>query len=117
MPPRDLRAYLFDVVECCEAISAYVTGRTLDAYRNERGLRAQVEREFITIGEALNSAVKVDPGIESGITSCRAIIGFRNRLVHGYESVDHETVWEIVRVDVPRLEAEAREALKSAGGS
>lgn len=115
MPPRDRKAYLHDVVECCDAITSYVAGRSLDEYRQKRGFRAQVEREFITIGEALNSATRLDPGLEQRITSCRTIIDFRNRLVHGYQTVEHATVWAIALADVPRLRQEASRELESAG--
>jgi len=46
--------HLHDVVECCDAIEQYVSGRTFDEYKSQRGFRAQVEREFITIGEAIH---------------------------------------------------------------
>ena len=32
-----------------------------------------------------------------------AIIGFRNRVIHGYDLVDHEVVWSIIRDRVPPL--------------
>jgi uncharacterized protein with HEPN domain len=32
-----------------------------------------------------------------------AIIGMRHRLVHGYEQVDYDIVWEAVEVDLPAL--------------
>ncbi|HPE68162.1 MAG TPA: DUF86 domain-containing protein [Thermotogota bacterium] len=31
------------------------------------------------------------------------IIGLRNRLVHGYDSVDRDILWQIVVQDLPRL--------------
>jgi hypothetical protein len=33
----------------------------------------------------------------------RAIIGTRNRLVHGYDSVDRDILWDIVAIDFPPL--------------
>jgi len=33
----------------------------------------------------------------------RQIIGTRNRLVHGYDAVDHDVLWEIVNADFPKL--------------
>jgi uncharacterized protein with HEPN domain len=33
----------------------------------------------------------------------RGIIGMRNRLVHGYASVDHDIVWDVVTHDLPAL--------------
>ena len=33
----------------------------------------------------------------------RQIVGTRNRLVHGYDAVDHDVLWEIVAADFPKL--------------
>ncbi len=39
------------------------------------------------------------------------IVGLRNRLIHGYDSVDLEILWRILSDDLPRL----IEALEDAG--
>ena len=39
------------------------------------------------------------------------VITFRNRLIHGYDAIDHQTVWETVRNDLPTLKAEAEQLL------
>ena len=31
------------------------------------------------------------------------IVGLRNRLIHGYDSVDFDILWQIVQDDLPRL--------------
>ncbi|HNY67059.1 MAG TPA: DUF86 domain-containing protein [Deltaproteobacteria bacterium] len=33
----------------------------------------------------------------------RMIIATRNRLIHGYLGIDHDTLWSIIRDDVPEL--------------
>lgn len=43
------------VVESADAIADAVEGISFDGYSNSRLIRAAVEREFITIGEALNN--------------------------------------------------------------
>lgn len=32
-----------------------------------------------------------------------AIVSLRNRIAHGYETVDHQLVWQIITLDLPRL--------------
>ena len=34
-----------------------------------------------------------------------AVRSLRNRIAHGYETVDHRLLWEIVRNDLPALDA------------
>ena len=50
---RESTAYLFDVLEACDAIEDVMTGVTLEDYLEKRSIRSSVEREFIIIGEAL----------------------------------------------------------------
>lgn len=45
------------------------------------------------------------------------IVGLRNRLIHGYDSVDDQLVWDLVRHKLPTLSALLRELLKHAGYS
>ena len=50
------------VVESADAIAEAVEAITFDDYSKSRLIRAAVEREFITIGEALNSLSRIDSG-------------------------------------------------------
>ena len=53
-------------------------------------LRWSVERGFEIIGEALSQLRKIHPEIAEGITDWRAIISFRNVLIHAYSVIKHE---------------------------
>lgn len=57
---RDPRVLLMTVVESADAIAVAVGAISFDDYCNSRLIRAAVEREFITIGEALNNLSRVD---------------------------------------------------------
>ena len=67
-----------------------------------------VERSLQIIGEAAKnfseSFRKKHPEIE-----WRKIIAMRNLITHDYGNVDCETVWEVVRRDIPELEKKLRE--------
>ena len=41
------------------------------------------------------------------------IVGLRNRLIHGYDNVDFDILWEIVTKDLPPLIAELEKILLS----
>lgn len=41
-----------------------------------------------------------------------AIVSLRNRIAHGYETVDHRLVWSIVADDLPGLEAAVQRLLR-----
>ena len=72
--PRDALAYLSDIIESCDAISAALTGLDLEAYQRSRLVRSSVEREFIIIGEAISALSRVAPDTFASITHARRIV-------------------------------------------
>lgn len=44
------------------------------------------------------------------------VIGLRNRLIHGYDSVDLDILWEIVARDLPQLTEQLEQLLPSETG-
>ncbi len=104
--PRDLRAYLADIVAACDAIAIAVRGLGLAKYQANRLVRSSVEREFIIIGEAIAALSRAAPETFDAITHARRIVDFRNQLTHEYQTVDDAIVWAIVETDVPVLRRE-----------
>lgn len=45
------------------------------------------------------------------VSSARNIVAFRNRLVHGYETIRDETIWEAIQKSLPVLLADVRRLL------
>ncbi len=77
-------------------------------------LRAAVERNFEIIGEALGQALKFFPRIAGRVTNEQQIVAFRNHLIHGYATVSHALVWDIVQTNLPRLRDEVAALLHEA---
>lgn len=105
--PRDVRAYLADIIGSCDAISDAVSALKLEDYETNRLVRSSVEREFIIIGEAIAALSRVSPATYNRITRARRIVDFRNQLTHEYPTVDNALVWAIIERDVPRLREES----------
>jgi uncharacterized protein with HEPN domain len=63
------------------------------------------------IGEA---ASRVSPKTHEQIEAIPwpDVIGLRNRLVHGYDKVDFDVLWDIVRYDLPPLITALRTTLE-----
>jgi len=109
--PRDLSAYLQDVLDACNFIEDVMSGISLDEYRRKRAVRSAVEREFIIIGEALRRVNALDERLFSSISNSRAIVDFRNLLAHDYGAVDDDAVFGLVYSDLIVLKGEVRELL------
>jgi uncharacterized protein with HEPN domain len=103
MQRRSKEAYVWDVADSCRAILEFVQGRGLADYEQDRMLRRAVERELSIVGEAVSQGTRRFPELEEFIGPARQIVGFRNRIVHGYADVDPDIVWAIVQNEVPRL--------------
>lgn len=108
---HDPAAYLLDIIEACEAITTAIGGMDVDAYAANRLVRSSVEREFITIGEAVAALRTHSPEIFAQISQGQRIVDFRNQLTHGYMTVNDAIVWGIAKRDVPLVESECRKLL------
>jgi uncharacterized protein with HEPN domain len=47
------------------------------------------------------------------IENQRAIISFRNRVIHAYDNVDKEVIWAIIINHLPKLKSEVETLLKN----
>jgi len=109
--PHDAQKYLYDVLSSCEFLREFTAGRTVDDYAQERGFRSAVERELQIIGEAVLQPDRVAPDVARRIPEHRNIIGFRHVLVHGYDSLQPATVWNVIETKLPVLQSEVGKLL------
>lgn len=109
----ETRKLLEDVRRATEFIGEFVAGKNLDDYEADPFLRSAVERQFEIVGEALNRLAKSDPAVADRISRVGRIISFRNALIHGYDLVDHEVVWDVIETHLPPLRDQVLSLLAS----
>lgn len=110
----ETRKLLEDVRRSAELISGFVASKELAHYASDALLRSAVERQFEIIGEALNRLTSSDPVTPDQITHRSRIIAFRNVLIHGYDLVDHEVVWDVIQTHLPLLRQQVETLLAEA---
>ena len=108
---------LLDVQAAGAGILQHLAGKTLTDYSGSRLLRRAVEREFEIIGEALKRLSESDPAAAARVSELRTIISFRNRVIHGYDTVDDMVVWGITESRLPLLLSEVATLLAENGGA
>ncbi len=111
--PHDPRKCLEDMRQAADFLVRITAGRTARDYSTDEILRSVVERKFEIIGEALARLHKIDATLATQIPDHRAIISFRNVLIHGYDSIDAQAVWDIVKHDLPRFQPQVERLLNS----
>lgn len=42
--------------------------------------------------------------------------GMRDRIIHGYDNVDHQIVWEVVKRDIPQIRPKIEQMFSKYGG-
>jgi uncharacterized protein with HEPN domain len=109
----DIRKNLVDILLAAEEIQHFVHGMDFNAYQNSPVTQRAVERDFEIIGEALNRMKKMDEELLKKISEHHRIIGFRNVLIHGYESIDEMIVWKAIKDHLPTLVEEIKEILST----
>jgi uncharacterized protein with HEPN domain len=107
----ETRKLLEDMRDAARGVTIIITGRTIEQYRGDLQLRWAVERGFEILGEALTQLRKINPATAQSITDWRAIIGFRNVLIHGYAIVDADKTWDIAINELPILMREVDQLL------
>lgn len=95
-------------IKLIEKITVDITD--FNIYENDLKTQSAVERQFAIIGEASNKLKKIKPDLE--IENAKQIIGFRNRLIHAYDSIDNSVVWAIINRHLKKLKGEIQERIE-----
>jgi uncharacterized protein with HEPN domain len=107
----EAKKHLEDVRHAAVLLERFSAGKCVDDYRGDPMLSSAIERQFEVIGEALNRLLKLEPSLEPRITDSRRIIDFRNVLIHAYDVVNEEVVWDILERKLPVLRKEVEKLL------
>ncbi len=99
----ELQQRIHDAMSACRAILDFTSSASFESYTYDLLLRSAVERQFEILGEALNHAYKLDLDIAQKLPDLPRIVGMRNRIIHGYDAVDDEIIWDAVQHYVPPL--------------
>ena len=101
--PHDAGKWLHDILDAGGFILEQTRSLSLEEYLADRAVQSIAERQFITIGEALNRLHKYAPKIAQEVEDYKQIIQFRNIVVHGYDVIDSTITWGIITGKLPQL--------------
>jgi uncharacterized protein with HEPN domain len=108
---KHIRKLLKDLLISIETIENYLgKERVFEMYDTNYLLQDAVERNIITIGEAMNSLLKIYPEIE--ISNARKIVDARNKLTHGYDEIENLQIWNILIKHLPILKKEVEKLME-----
>jgi uncharacterized protein with HEPN domain len=100
---HDPQVLLWDAWDAAQSVVGFLEGRSRTELADNQLLRLAVERQLITLGEALSQLSREFPETAEKVPQPGAIIGFRNVLVHGYAVIDEDRVWSMATEHVPKF--------------
>lgn len=107
LPPEDLLRHM--VVEA-EYLIVRSSALDFDRFMSDDDLRRAFVRALEIIGEATRKLDKDFREAHAHI-EWRAIAGTRDKLIHDYEGVDYQLVWDMVCSDIPPFLEQVRAIL------
>ena len=98
-------AYLYDILESSRAALEYTHGKTWDEFSKDPLVQDAVGRRLEIIGEASGRVSKETQKKYSHLP-WQAMKGTRNRVIHEYDSIELDIIWDIIQQDLPYLVSE-----------
>ena len=104
--------HLQDVLNAINDLERIFEGYTMryDVFEKDELRRWAVERKTEVMGEAMTRIRKHSPDFE--IPNGKEVIKTRNRLIHGYDSVNTEFLWGLVIRHIPQLKKDVETIIK-----
>lgn len=99
---REWKLYFDDMLECCEKIMSYTQGLTRDQFESNRLIYDATLWNVQLFGEA---AKNIPEEIRNQMVEVpwRELMSMRNRLVHGYFGINNAILWQVIEIEVPKL--------------
>ncbi len=115
MSERRWDLYVGDMLECCRWTLMHTAGLDRELVFSTRVVRDATLWNIGILGEAANN---IPPAFREAHPEIpwRDIIDARNRVIHGYGSIDEDVAWDIISRDIPELIPHLRALLAEAPG-
>jgi uncharacterized protein with HEPN domain len=111
--------YLGHILRAIERIDRYTADMDEAGFLTSDLVQDAVIRNIEIIGEASNSIQRVAPEFATQHDDIPWLVMYtmRNRVSHGYDTVDLEIIWKTIHGDLPVLHVQVTEALTSVSGN
>ena len=102
--------YLNNILESCEYIIQFIENINFETFEKTRMIQSAVIRELEIIGEATKNLTEDIRQLFKNIPWSK-IAGMRDKLIHGYFTVDLNEVWNTSKKDISSLKVDIENIL------
>ena len=113
MSMRDDRVSMRDMLNHAQEALGFLADSSRKDLAEDRMLQLALTRLIEIVGEAAHR-VSRDTQKQHSSIPWPQIIGMRNRLIHGYDVIDYDLLWDTVTHDLPPLIEALRRILEKA---
>jgi uncharacterized protein with HEPN domain len=107
---RDL-SYLTDILESAKTVISYLSNISIEEFYKNGILQDAVIRRIEIIGEASSRVSEVSQKKYPDLP-WREMKGMRNLLIHEYDVIDIDEVWNTVKNELPKLIKQIEKIIK-----
>lgn len=112
MPRHDDRIPLQHMLDHAREARDMISGKVTEDLSKDRMLELALVRLVEIVGESAGR-VSQELQVKHSEIPWREIVSMRNRLIHGYDSVDLSVLWDTIELDLPPLIAQLENILDS----
>ncbi|MCX5998622.1 MAG: DUF86 domain-containing protein [Chloroflexi bacterium] len=112
MSRRETIVLLHHMLDHAREASGMARGTTRGDLDRDRKLNLALVRLLEITGEAA-SRVSPNERVRYPAIPWPEIVSLRNRLIHGYDAVDFDILWEVITKDLPKLISELENAVSA----
>ena len=107
--------FIEDILDAMDKAEILLEDVTYDQFEDDFRINFAVIRALEIIGEA---AKRLPMGLRDEYPDVpwKNMAGMRDRIIHGYDTVDLQIVWDVVKVDIPRIRPRIQQILVDYGG-
>ncbi|MDD2707757.1 MAG: DUF86 domain-containing protein [Verrucomicrobiae bacterium] len=102
MSAHDPRVTLHQIQDAARLAQSVCAGKTLEGLLKDPQATAALERFIEIMGEAVKRLPMDLRNRHPGVP-WKEIAGTRDHLIHGYDDVDYQVLWDAVEKDMPQI--------------
>jgi len=106
------KSSLIDILNACESIERYVENKTFNDFDKDEMLQDAVIRKIEILGEASNRISEKTKERFPDLPWDK-MRGMRNILIHMYDELDLNIIWDTISKDIPNLQTNLKKILPS----
>jgi len=96
------QSYLLDIAKLCQTILRLTSNMTEAEFQHDERTQLAILYEITILGEVVKRLSAEFRNQHSNI-EWRKIAGMRDRLVHDYDEVKLDLVWQVLKTNIPEL--------------